>query len=158
MPDKPLFSPLFGDAVVPLSARLFICAIFVQGALGKILGWSGQAAYMQSHHLPGQLIPTMLGIALVIEAAGVLCLLLGWQARAAAFVMCVYLGFVSVLLHNFWAAQGMAAGGMQTQFLKNIGIMGGLLMIAAYGPGKWSIDEVYATASLSHISTDPVGE
>ena len=154
MPTKPLFSPLVVDAVFPLIARLFISAIFVQGALGKILGWSGQAAYMQSHHLPGQLIPTMLGIALVIEAAGVLCLIVGWQARAAAFVMCVYLGLVSVLLHNFWAVQGMAAGGMQTQFLKNIGIMGGLLMIAAHGPGKWSGDKIYAPSILPPIITD----
>src|SRR5215831_8695684 len=154
MPKKPLFSPLFGDAVFPLLARLFICAIFVQGALGKILAWSGQAAYMRSHNLPDKLIPAMLGIALVIEAAGVLCLVMGWQARAAAFVMCLYLGVVSVLLHNFWAAQGMSAGGMQTQFLKNVGIMGGLLMIAAYGPGKWSVDEVHAPAILSRAATD----
>jgi uncharacterized membrane protein YphA (DoxX/SURF4 family) len=75
MPNKSLFSSLFGDAVFPLIARLFISAIFVQGALGKILGWSGQAAYMQSHPLSGQLIPAMLGIALVIEAAGVICLI-----------------------------------------------------------------------------------
>ena len=95
---------------------------------------------MQSHRLPVQLIPAMLGIALVIEAAGVLCLIVGWQARAAAFVMFLYLGVVSVLLHNFWAAQGMAAAGMQTQFLKNVGIMGGLLMIATHGPGRWSVD------------------
>lgn len=142
MPNKRLFSHFFGDAVFPLIARLFISAIFVQGALGKIVGWSGQAAYMQSHHLPGQFIPTLLGLALVIEAAGVICLVVGWQARAAAFIMCLYLGMVSVLLHNFWAAQGMAAAGMQTQFLKNIGIMGGLLMIAAYGPGQWSVDKV----------------
>lgn len=95
---------------------------------------------MQSHQLPVQLIPAMLGIALVIEAGGVLCLLAGWQARAAAFVMFLYLAAVSVLLHNFWALHGAAAGGAQTQFLKNVGIMGGLLMIAAYGPGKWSLD------------------
>jgi putative oxidoreductase len=95
---------------------------------------------MQSHQLPAQLIPTMLGTALLIEAAGVLCLVAGWPARAAAFVMFLYLGVVSVLLHNFWAAQGTTAGGMQTQFLKNVGIMGGLLMIAAYGPGRWSVD------------------
>lgn len=141
MPNKPLFSSTLSHAVFPFIGRLFISAIFVQGALGKIMGWSGQAVYMQSHHLPGQLIPTMLGVALVIEAAGVLSLILGLQARAAAFVMCLYLGLVSVLLHNFWAAQGMTAGGMQTQFLKNVGIMGGLLMIAASGPGKWSVDE-----------------
>ena len=142
MPYKPLFSPLFRDAVFPLIARLFISAIFVQGALGKIVGWSGQAAYVQSHNLPGQLIPAMLVIALAIEAVGVLCLIVGWQARAAAFIMFIYLGVVSVLLHNFWAAQGASAGGMQTQFFKNLGIMGGLLMIAANGSGRWSVNEV----------------
>ena len=134
------FGPVASDAIFPFISRLLICAIFVQGALGKILAWSGQASYMQSHHLPAQLIPAMLGVALLIEAGGVLCLLVGWNARAAAFVMFLYLGVLSVLLHNFWAAQGMAAGGMQTQFLKNVGIMGGLLMIAASGPGKWSLD------------------
>lgn len=97
---------------------------------------------MQAHKLPAPMIAPMLGIALLIEAAGVLCLIAGWQARAAAFVMFIYLGVVSVLLHNFWAAQGAAAGGMQTQFLKNLGIMGGLLMIAAHGPGRWSANKV----------------
>lgn len=52
-------------------------------------------------------------------------MLLGWQARVAAFVMFLYLAAVSVLLHNFWALHGPAAGGAQTQFLKNVGIMGG---------------------------------
>jgi putative oxidoreductase len=137
-----LFNPIFNDAVFPLIARLLISAIFVQGALGKILGWSGQASYMQSHQLSVKLIPAMLAIALVIEAVGVLCLISGWQARASALVMFLYLGLVSLLLHNFWAAQGLAAGGMQTQFLKNLGIMGGLLMIAAFGPGKWSVSRV----------------
>lgn len=140
MSKKLSFGPLFSYAIFPLIARVLICAIFVQGAFGKIAGWSGQASYMQSHQLPAQLIPAMLGMALVIEAGGVLCLLIGWQARVAAFTMFLYLGMVSVLLHNFWALQGMSAGVMQTQFLKNVGIMGGLLMIAATGPGKWSLD------------------
>jgi putative oxidoreductase len=140
MSNRFLFGPLLSDAIFPLISRLLISAIFVQGVLGKIMGWSGQASYMQSHQMPMQLIPAMLGIALLIEAGGVLCLLVGWQARAAAFVMFLYLGMVSVLLHNFWALHGASAGGMQTQFLKNVGIMGGLLMIASSGPGKWSLD------------------
>jgi putative oxidoreductase len=134
------FGPVLSNAVFPLISRLLISAIFAQGALGKILGWTGQASYMQSHQLPAKLIPAMLGIALLIEAGGVLCLLVGWKARVAAFVMFLYLGIVSVLLHNFWTLHGMSAGAMQTQFLKNVGIMGGLLMIAASGPGKWSLD------------------
>jgi hypothetical protein len=34
---------------------------------------------------------------------------------------------------QLWAAPAASAGGMQTQFLKNLGIMGGLLMIAVAG-------------------------
>src|SRR5882724_11115642 len=136
-PSLSLNSSSVIHGLFPFVARLLISAIFVQGALGKILGWSGQAAYMASHNL--RLITPLLAIALVIEAAGVLCLLTGFQARIAAFVMFLYLGAVSVMLHNFWTLSGMAAGGNQTHFMKNIGIMGGLLLIAAYGPGRWSL-------------------
>ena len=139
MSTTTLFRPVLSDAISPFISRLLISAIFVQGALGKIMGWQDQASYMQSHHLPVQLIPVMLGMALLIEVGGVLCLLTGWKARVAAFVMFLYLGIVSVLLHNFWTLHGASAGGMQTQFLKNVGIMGGLLMIAASGPGEWSL-------------------
>ncbi len=138
---KPLLPSTISDGLFPLLARVFICAIFVQGAFGKMLGWQGQAQYMASRGMNPATIPALLGIALVIEAVGVLCLLVGWQARIAAFVMCLYLGAVSVMLHNFWSVTSeMSRGGMQTQFLKNVGIMGGLLMIAAYGAGRWAVD------------------
>ena len=123
--------------LLPFLARLLICAIFVQGAFGKIAGWSGQAEYMASHGM--RFIPPLLAAALVIEVVGVLALVTGYQARLAALVMFVYLGIVSVLLHNFWALSGMSAGANQTAFLKNLGIMGGLLLISAYGPGRWSL-------------------
>lgn len=57
-------------------------------------------------------------------------------------------------MHNFWAAQDMSAGGMQTQFLKNVGIMGGLLMIAAHGPGKWSVER----RKYQRCDISPVGD
>ena len=123
--------------LIPFAARLLICLIFIQGAFGKIFGWSGQAEYMASHGM--RFIPPLLAAALVIEVVGVLALLTGYQARLAGFVMFIYLGIVSVTLHNFWAATGMGAATGQTQFLKNAGIMGGLLMIAAYGPGRWAL-------------------
>ena len=123
--------------LAPFAARILICAIFVQGAFGKIFGWSGQQEYMASHGM--RFIPPLLAAALVIEVLGVLALLTGCHARIAALVMFVYLGIVSVMLHNFWAASGMSAATGQTQFLKNVGIMGGLLMVVAFGPGRWAI-------------------
>lgn len=121
---------------LPLVARLLLTAEFAIAVNGKISDWSGQAAYMASHGMT--MIAPLLGAALVIEFVGSLALVTGYQARAAAAVMCVYLGIVSVRLHDFWnIADPMAAGGTQTQFFKNLGIMGGLLMIAVYGPGRW---------------------
>jgi putative oxidoreductase len=124
--------------MAPLAARILISAIFLQGAFGKIAGWSGQLAYMQGHGMRVAVAP-LLGLALIIEAAGSLCLLLGYRARIAAAVMSGYLVIVSVMLHDFWASPAARAGLQQTEFLKNLAIAGGLLMIAAFGPGRIAI-------------------
>lgn len=124
--------------LLPLLARWAITAEFVIAALGKSFGWSGQAAYMASQGMT--MIAPLLGAALVIEAAGSLCLITGFKTRPAAAIMCVYLGIVSVRLHGFWHMTGMAAGVNETHFFKNLGMMGGLLMIAVYGPGRWVVE------------------
>jgi putative oxidoreductase len=123
--------------LVPLLARLLIVAEFLIAANGKISGWDGQAAYMTSHGMTH--VTVLLGLALAIELGGSLALISGYGARLAAAVMFVYLTIVTVRLHDFWHMTGNAAGGNQTQFFKNLGIMGGLLMIATYGPGLWAL-------------------
>jgi len=84
-------------------------------------------------------IPPLLGAALVIELLGSICLITGLAARHAAAVMFLYLGIVSVELHDFWAKSGASAAMNQTEFFKNMGMMGGLLMVAVYGPGTWAL-------------------
>lgn len=121
---------------LPLVARFLIASEFVIAVNGKIFDWSGQAAYMASHGIT--MIPFFLGAALVIEALGTLCVVSGFKAREAAAVMFVYLGIVSVRLHDFWNQTGMSAGLNTGQFFKNMGMMGCLLMIAVYGPGRWA--------------------
>lgn len=124
--------------LLPLLARVLLILEFLIAVNGKISDWSGQAQYMAAHGM--RFVPLLLGAALLIEAFGSLALALGLWSRAAAAVLFVYLGIVSVTLHDFWNQGGMAAGGTMTQFFKNLGMMGGLLMIAAYGAGTWSLD------------------
>jgi putative oxidoreductase len=104
---------------------------------GKISGWDGQAAYMAGHGM--HFVTPLLGAALAIELIGAICLITGHQVRAAGFIMFVYLGIVSVRLHDFWNLSGPQAGGAMTQFFKNMSIMGALLMVAAYGRGIWAL-------------------
>lgn len=121
--------------LAPFVARLLLVAEIAIAANGKIQGWDGQAAYMAAHGM--QLIGPLLGAALVIEVLGSVSLVTGVLSQPAAAVLFVYIGIVSVCLHDFWRMSGMAAATNQTQFFKNLGIMGGLLMVAAYGPGRW---------------------
>lgn len=123
--------------LLPLVARLLLTGEFVIALRGKMFGWSGQAAYMASQGMT--MVAPLLGAALVIELVGSLSLVTGFKARSAAAILFVYLGIVSVRLHGFWHMTGAAAGANETHFFKNLGMMGGLLMIAVYGPGTWAL-------------------
>ena len=123
--------------VIPLLGRLMMSYIFATSGIAKIFGWSGNVAYMTTRHLP--MIPVLLAVAMVIEVAGSVCVVTGYQARLAAFVMFWYTTAVTVLFHNYWAASEAMAGMQETHFRKNLAIMGGLLMLAYSGPenGRW---------------------
>ena len=123
--------------LVSFIGRLLIVYIFATSGLAKILAWSGNVQYMSTRHLP--LIPVLLTTAMLIEVIGSICLVTCVYARVAAFIMFLYLTSVTVLFHNYWAFSGNAAGMQETHFRKNLAIMGGLLMIAAQGPGKWAL-------------------
>lgn len=124
---------------IPFLGRLLIVYIYATSGVAKILDWKGNIQYMSAHHLP--MIPVLLALALIIEVGGSICLLTGYQARWAAFIMFGYTVLLTILLHNYWAYTGMAAGGQETHFRKNLAIAGGLLFVAYAGPGKWAIGE-----------------
>src|ERR1051326_5257338 len=73
---------------IPFLARLLMVYIYVTSGIAKVFSWSGNVTYMERHHLP--MVPLLLAAATAIELGGSLCLVLGWQARIAAFVMFVY--------------------------------------------------------------------
>jgi len=137
----------FEHPIFPLLGRLMIVYIFATSGLGKALSWEGNIRYMSTRHLPA--IPVLLAIAMVIELGGSLCLILGYRTREASFVMFLYLTAVTVIYHNYWAISGPGSGMMETQFRKNLGIMGGLLILAYAGAGRWALDALATRRSAA---------
>ena len=126
------------DRIMPLVGRILISVIFLLSGFGKLTSWSSSAAFLAARHFP---IPSaMVAGAVIVELIGGLCLVFGFKARIVAFIMFLYMIPTTLIFHNFWALQGAARGDNQIHFLKNVAIMGGLLMVSAYGPGKLSID------------------
>jgi putative oxidoreductase len=135
---------LFDDRALPfdhpallLLGRLLIAYIFATSGLAKILDWSSNVAYINTRHLP--LVPVLLAVAMIVEVGGSICLISGFYMRTAACVMFVYMIFVTVIFHAYWSSPPNSAPLQETHFRKNLAIMGGLLFVAAHGPGKWAV-------------------
>jgi putative oxidoreductase len=76
------------------------------------------------------------------EVACGIALLVGWQARIAAFLLAGFSLLSGILFHLIPAGglEGMAAQAEITSFLKNVAIAGGLLMVTGTGAGGLSLD------------------
>lgn len=78
--------------------------------------------------------------AIAIELGLGLLLLIGWQARWAALGIAIFTVVITFIFHNFWAMEAAQKMMQQQAFFKNIAVVGGLLLVAAFGPGAWSLD------------------
>ena len=118
--------------------RFLLSLIFIASAAGKLNEWEGTAKMMADKGLPA--VDALLSVVIVLELVGGLLVLLGFYTRWGAVALLVFLVPVTAIMHNFWAYEG--AEGMQhmINFMKNISIMGGLLMVFALGPGPMSLD------------------
>ena len=118
---------------LPLLGRLLIGLPFLMSGLGKLTAYGATTAYIGSVGLP--LAPLGWAIAIAFEIGGGLLLVLGFRARAVAFGMAVFTLATAIFFHRNFADQNQ-----MIHFLKNIMLVGGLLQIAHFGAGRFSLD------------------
>ena len=126
------------ESLATFAGRIFLALIFVVSGIGKITGYAGTAAYMTSRGLP--LVDVLLPLTILIELGGGLLLALGWKARWAAAALLLFLIPTTLIFHQFWGIDPKLAQMQKIHFLKNVAIMGGMLMVLAIGAGAWSVD------------------
>lgn len=120
------------------AARLLIAALFLPAGLAKITGFAGTVGYIASAGLPA---PTLAAAAAVIlEIGGGIALLVGLGTRYAALALAFFTLVASFIFHAYWAVPADQAYVTQLLFFKNIAVAGGLMAIAAFGAGGWSLD------------------
>lgn len=123
-----------------LLGRVLLVALFLPAGLSKITGFEGTVGYFTSL---GMAAPTLgVIVAIVAEVLGGIALLVGFQTRLVAILLAVFTLAASIIGHAYWAAPADAAFIAQLLFFKNIAVMGGLLVLASSGAGKFSVDGV----------------
>lgn len=118
---------------IPLLARMTLSAIFLWSAFGKIMGFT---ATQQQIATMGIQLPGLFTVsAIMFELLGGLSVLLGYQAFWGATALIVFLIPTTLIFHTNFADPAQVG-----QFFKNLGILGGLLMVAYFGSGPVSLD------------------
>lgn len=125
------------DWAAPL-ARIFFAAIFLMSGVSKLTNMAGAATLMTSKGLP--LVDLLLVLTIAIEIAAALAIAIGYRTRLAALLLFLWMVPVTLVFHAFWAVEAAQFATQRTQFLKNLAIMGGALMLVIHGAGAFSLD------------------
>lgn len=123
----------------PLVARTCIALIFFQTGIAKVTDFPGTQQQIASVGIPLAMLVALFTI--VFELTGGISLILGYKAQIGAILLLLFLIPATVVFHN-----PIADPTQMIQFLKNLAIMGGLLMVAAFGSGPVSIDRPVTNA------------
>lgn len=122
-----------------LIGRVLIAYLFIPAGFGKLMGFGGTVGYITSAGLP---LPEVAAVVAIIVELGLgIALLLGFKTRWTAIVMAVFTIVTALFFHKYWSAPEAMKMMQQINFNKNIAIAGGLLALAAFGAGRFSIDK-----------------
>lgn len=116
-----------------LIARICLVALFPFSALDKIVHWNDALKQVNSSFVPAG--PVLLVAAIAVEFITPVCIVYGWHERSAALVLAAFCIVTAVLYHPFWKFSDFWTTGKSVgrnhfwDFLKNFGLVGGLLLI-----------------------------
>jgi putative oxidoreductase len=119
-----------------LIGRILLVLIFLKSGVGKIENFEGTAQYMASHGIAPYTNFFLVG-AIFCELVGSLTVILGYFTRFGAILLLLFLIPTTLIFHDVFTNPNQD---IWIQFMKNVGIFGGLLVLLAVGAGRFSLD------------------
>ena len=127
------------NPVVPLAGRILLAVVFLVAGYGKLVAFAGTSGYLAKLGFPAPDVMTVLAIA--VELGGALLLIAGWHARWAAWALILFVAIATFAAHRFWEFDASQYRNQMNHFLKNLALIGGLLFVVAFGPGRMAVDK-----------------
>ncbi len=118
------------EGILAMAGRLLLASVFLASAFGKITNFAGTVEFMQAHGMPAAAF--LCAAAAALELLGGVALCLGYRARWGAAALSLFLVAATWIFH--------ASPDQRIHLLKNMAILGGLLQVAAFGPGRLSLE------------------
>lgn len=117
-----------------MAGRVLLALYFLVPGLAKLLAPASQVEMMQHHNISYAL--PLLYVAGAAQVIGALLLLANRYVRLASLGFVVYIIVINALMHDFWHFTGIEAAHEIQNFMKNLGVLAGLLVLAGVSPKR----------------------
>ena len=144
-------TPVTRDEVILLLGRVALGAIFIKSGIQKLLALSAFAASLAQRGVPQS--PTWAVIGATVEFVGGILIVTGLRTREASLLMILFVIVATGISHRYWEFADAARRTQESQFFKNLSIIGGFLLLFVTGGGRFSTD---AWLSRRRAGGDPV--
>ena len=130
------------QGALPFIGRILLAATFIIAGLGKLAAPAATQGYIAAVGLPLPLLAYI--VAVVVEVGGGVLLLVGYRTKPVAAALAAFCVLTAVVFHHALGDQNQLI-----HFFKNLAMAGGLLQIAAFGPGRIGLDSRSAARAES---------
>lgn len=111
------------------TGRTLLALYFLYPGIMKFVAWDRGIALMELHDMP--LVTVLLPLAGLIQIIAGTCLIVNKNVAVAAIALAGLTLLINLNLHDFWNTyQGVDSGRELQNFVKNLGIFAGLLVLA----------------------------
>jgi putative oxidoreductase len=130
-----------------LIGRIFLSAIFIFEAIDSALYVDKTKVVMSRYGINWNQDLLLYG-AIILLTLGGLMVLIGYRTTLGSVMLLIYWVPVTFLVHDFWSYPTQEVRMQSILFMKDVGIIGGLLMLIGKGSGRYSIKRILATTKV----------
>jgi len=137
-------------------ASLFYWDLTQSELMGALANWEIKTGHIEKvsgfFNAISSMIVVLMVVGIVLQVVGGILLFLGMKVRLGAFLLLIYMIPATTIYYHFWFLEGHALALSFALFLKNLAIIGGLLVVFAVGNGRFTL------VKNVHIINDPPQE
>ena len=118
-----------GDPLVTVG-RVLLALYFLLPGIMKFVSWDMHIALMEKHQM--LMVPALLAIAGVFQIGAAMALIFNRYTFIISLLLAILVLAINVNLHDFWNYTGIEGAHEMQNFVKNLGILAGLLVLAGH--------------------------
>jgi len=121
------------DKMLLTAGRILLALYFLIPGIMKFVSWDMHIGLMEKHNMP--FVPVLLAVAGVFQIVAALLLIANRYTAIVALLLAGLVLVINVNLHDFWNLAGLEGAHEMQNFIKNLGILAGLLVLSGH---SWS--------------------